>query len=261
MSHSLDQYNDRLCERDIRSYDVTVLKGKLGENNPKFYPDGKAKAFHGLTCIAWIDRKSNLFHNLCELQDTIRREFEKAGLARFFTFLKPESFHLTVCDIEAGSTPIRVKKLYARITQIREAFDSWHEIPKEVTAQIRGLGLNQTITALVRFDGELESELEKILCLEGKIKETTRVNVREFTGHISLAYFVQYPGSCINEIKKILLNCAKYEPEIFTFSQFDLTYFTDMNKFIPIMTINLENRDIRRHSSNIQIMRRRHEHS
>ncbi len=49
MSNSLDQYNDRLCEQDISSYDVTVLKGKLGENDPKFYPDGEAKGIHFLS--------------------------------------------------------------------------------------------------------------------------------------------------------------------------------------------------------------------
>jgi hypothetical protein len=234
---------------------VTVLKGKLGENDPKFYPDGKAKAFHGLTCIAWIDRKSNLFHHLCELQDTIRREFERAGLENFFAFLEPESFHMTVCDIEADPTPIRVKKLDDRIAQLWEAFDAWHGIPREVTARVQGLGLKQTITALVRFDGELESELEKILCLEGKIKEATNVNVRDFTGHISLAYFVQYPGSCINGIKKILLDCERYESEIFTFPQFDLAYFTDMNEFIPVMTIDLENRDVRPHGDNIHMLK------
>ncbi len=43
------------------------------------------------------------------------------------------------------------------------------------------------------------------------------------------------------------------KPKAFTFSQFDLTYFTDMNEFIPIMTIDLENRDVMTHSSNIQI--------
>lgn len=257
MSNSLDQYNERLCERDISSYDVTVLKTKLGENNPKFYPDGKVKAFHGLTCIAWIDRKSKLFLNLCELQDAIRTDFEKAGMGSNFSFLEPDSFHLTICDIEAGPAPFRIEKIDTRIAQIREAFDSWHEIPKEVTAQIQGLGLNQTITSLVRFDGELEKELEKIRYLEEKIKEATGVNVREFTGHISLAYFVQYPGSSINKIKKILLNQGKFEPDIFTFSQFDLTYFTNMNEFMPIMTIDLGNRQLRLHRSNIQMLKNR----
>jgi hypothetical protein len=182
-------------------------------------------------------------------------EFKKAGLEHFFAFLEPESFHMTVCDIEAGPTPIRVKKLDARMTQVQEAFSSWSEIPKKVTAQIRGLGLKQTITALVRFDGELESELDEILCIESKIKKATQENVREFTGHISLAYFVQYPGNCIGDIKRILLDCEKYEPEMFTFSQFDLTYFTDMNEYVPLMTIDLENRALRSHSDNIQMLK------
>lgn len=33
----------------------------------------------------------------------------------------------------------------------------------------------------------------------------------------------------------------------FVFSQFDLTCFTDMNTFIPVLTINLENGKVTRH--------------
>lgn len=63
----LDTYNARLQERDICAYDVTTLKGKLGSHNLKFYPDGEAKSFHGLTCIAWVDRQSSLWQKLRSL--------------------------------------------------------------------------------------------------------------------------------------------------------------------------------------------------
>lgn len=255
MSESLDKYNRRIRELDIDSCDVTNLKVKLDGDNLKFYPDGEAKTFHGLTCIAWVDRESDLFRNLCELQDRIRRELEKAGLDRYFAFLEPESLHMTICDIEAGPTPIRVNKLDDRIAQIQQAFGSWREIPPSITARIRGLGLERTITALVRFDGELEPELEAILRMEGRIKNATRVDVRDFTGHISLAYVIQHPGDRAGEIKRVLLDCAEYGPETFTFSQFDLAYFTDMHEYIPFVTIDLENCDLRSHTSNIQMVK------
>jgi hypothetical protein len=159
---------------------------------------------------------------------------------------------MTICDIEAGPAPVQIDKINTRVKQLREAFDSWNEIPKHVFSKISGLGLQETITALVRFDEGLESELEKILSLEAKIKEAACVNVREFTGHISLAYFTGYPGSRIKEIKNILLNYAEYMPGKFNFSQFDLTYFTNMNKYIPIMTIDLHRQSLVFHNNNLQ---------
>jgi hypothetical protein len=251
----MDRYNRRIRELDVDSCDLTTLIGKLDGDNLKFYPDGKAKTFHGLTCIAWVDRESGLFRNLCELQNRIRRELEKAGLDQHFAFLEPESLHMTICDIEAGPTPVRVNRLDDRISQIQRAFTFWHGIPPSVTAQIRGLGLGRTITALVRFDGVLESELEAVLRMEGRIKSAAQVDIRDFTGHISLAYLVQHPGDHISEIKRVLLNCAEYGSEPFTFSQFDLTYFTDMHEFIPILTIDLKDRTLRAHDNNIQMIK------
>jgi hypothetical protein len=255
VSEPLDRYNRRIRELDIRSCDVTNLKRNPGGDNLKFYPDGEAKTFHGLTCIAWVDRESGLFRKLCELQDRIRKELEKAGLNHLFAFLAPESLHMTICDIEAGPNPVRVNKLGDRVTQIQRAFSSWREIPRSVTAQIRGLGLGRTITALVRFDGELGSELEAVLRIEGRIKSAAQVDIRDFTGHISLAYLVQHPGDHIGEIRRVLLDCAEYGSHAFTFSRFDLTYFTDMHEYIPIMTIDLENRDLRAHDNNIQMIK------
>jgi len=109
-----------------------------------------------------------------------------------------------------------------------------------VTSLIKGIGLKQTITALVRFDSAPE-ELEKVLAMECKIKQATGENFRDFAGHVSLAYLVQHPGDDVDRIRQILL---PYEERVlgeFAFSQFDLTYFTDMNTYVPILTINLEN--------------------
>jgi hypothetical protein len=214
-----------------------MLDWKPGPKLSKFYPTGEAKSFYGLTCVAWVHHGSELFRNLCVLQNTIREELRKAGLDRVFSFLVPESFHMTICDIEAGPEPIRVRKFDTCMTQIQEAF---HHIGVQgkMTGQVCRMGLSSTITALVEFT---EEELRTVLDLEKTIKSTAHVNVRDFAGHISLAYFVQDPGSHMSAIKSILLECEKsYAPEEFTFSQVDFTYFTDMNEYIPVLTIDME---------------------
>jgi len=131
------------------------------------------------------------------------------------------------------------------IKQVERAFKQIGK-SRRVTSLIKGIGLKQTITALVRFDSE-SKELEKVQAMESQIKRATGKNVRGFAGHISLAYLVQYPGDDADKIKKILL---PYEDRVFgefAFSQFDLAYFTDMNTYIPISTFNLKDGTVTRH--------------
>lgn len=250
----LERYKEQLDKRDIRACDVTAFSGKFGSKNLKFHPTGKTKSFHGLTCIAWVDQASESFRNLCALQNTMREALKKSDLDRFFSFLVPESFHMTVCDIEASPEPIRIRKIDTRITQVQEAF---HQIgiPGKVTGQIRRMSLSSAITALVEFTGA--EDLRKILDIEKAIKQATHVNVRDFLGHISLAYLVQDPGSHIHTIKNILLECEKsYVPEEVTFSQVDLTYFPDMNEYIPLVTLDLEKGTISApYVNNIQLIK------
>jgi len=230
---ALEEYNDRLLERRIPTWiPPEDIPG------PKFYPNGDTKPFYGLTCIAWIDQESELFRKLCALQKVFREEFEQAGLGGAFAFLEPESFHMTVCDIVDGSDPIQPRRANTLIQQVQRAFEQ-SERSGKVTSLIKGIGLKQTITALVRFDSKPQ-ELGKVLALERKIKQATGESVREFTGHISLAYLVRHPGNDADKIKQILL---PYEERVFgefAFSQFDLTYFTDMNTYMPILTIDLQ---------------------
>ena len=102
-----------------------------------------------------------------------------------------------------------------------------------------------TITALVNFKSELE--LRKVLGLEQKIKQATQVNVRNFAGHISLAYCVKPPGDKIKKIHRLLLPDKDTNFGEFSISRFDLTYFVDMNNFLPLLTIDLKNGQVIQH--------------
>jgi hypothetical protein len=241
MPNPLKAYNERLNRRRISTWlPPQELPG------PKFYPNGRIKPFYGLTCIAWLEQESELFRKLHDSQRTFKQEFEQAGLAGLFTFLAPESFHMTICDIHA-SPHLGHIQLDDRIEQVWRAFEQMKK-PGRVTCLIKGIGLKQTIAALVRFDAD-PGELETVLAVERRIKRVTGVNVRQFVGHISLAYLVRHPGHDIDKIKKILL---PYEDRVFgqfAFSQFDLTFFTDMNTYIPILTVDLENGAVAHHEA------------
>ena len=232
MSDRLKKYNVGLEKRRIPTW--------IPPNNipgPKFYPNGDAKPFYGLTCIARIEPESDLFGKLCDLQERFREEFEQARLGSLFTFLTPESFHMTVCDIDADPDPTQIQ-LDDRIEQVQKAFDQIGK-PEKVTSLVRGIGLKQTITALVRFDHNPE-ELEKVRAMELKIKKATGKNVRDFTGHVSLAYLVQHPGDDTHKIKEILFPYEKSAFGEYVFSQVELTRFKDMNTYTPLLTIDLK---------------------
>lgn len=231
MSDSLREYNERIGKRRVATWvppqDVPGIK---------FYSDGNAKPLYGSTCIAWIEQESDLFRRLCDLQETIREGVEQAGLGGIYAFLEPESFHMTVCDIDSSPDPTQIP-IDDRIEQVRGAFERMKK-PGKVTTLIKGIGLQQAIAALVRFDRD-PGELDKVLAMERGIKQATGEDVREFTGHISIAYLVQRPGEAINKIKEILL---PYEDRVFgefSFSQLDLTYFCDMNTYVPVLTVDL----------------------
>jgi hypothetical protein len=247
MSTILDKYNKRLCQRNIHSNDITILKD-IESHNPKFESNGKIKPFYGSTCIAWIDKQSDLFKRLWNLQQSIQNKFEQAGVKDMFTFLEPTSLHMTICDIDASTDYSQVKPL-DHVKHIQRSLAQIGRIGK-IQTHIQGIGLNTSITALVQFNNKCE--LEKVLDLEQRIKIATNTDCRNFVGHISLAYFVQYPGEKIQTIKDILLPFEDQFIGDFTFSKFDFTYFRDMNTYLPLLTINLLNSKVIRHEHQLK---------
>ncbi|MBT8454955.1 MAG: DUF1868 domain-containing protein [Alphaproteobacteria bacterium] len=58
----------------------------------KFTPDGAVQHWPGNTFICHVDRRSHAFEAMRELQENVK----KSVFNRFFTFLPPPSFHMTV---------------------------------------------------------------------------------------------------------------------------------------------------------------------
>ena len=244
MSKILVEYQKRLRKRRIQADDLTTLVAKATPDNLKFDAAGKIKPFYGLTCIAWVEQGSQLHRDLCDFQNAIKKKLQEAGVGDVFSFLKPESFHMTICDINASSSPIPSQEIRYYTQQIQNAFTQI-EKSENINAQVRGVGLSTTITALVDFESEIE--LRKVLDLEQKIKQSTQVNVRNFAGHISLAYCVNSSTEKIKTSQELLFpNKDKVFGE-FSFSKFDLTYFVDMNHFKPLLTVDVKNGQVIQH--------------
>ena len=253
---SISEYEQRFSNRLVRPPNPKSA-------SHKFASDGSVKPYYGLTCIALIDQKSETFQKLCDSQQTFINELEAAGLKDYFAFLKPESFHMTMCDVNASSDSDRCFNA-TLIEIVQDAFQSIGA-PGKIVAQLRGIGLHTTITALVKFYDE--RELHKVLEIEHQIKEPLQnlpaeaqqancVQTREFSGHISLAYCVRQPEEKDAERIRVILRAYENQ-DLGTalFSQVTLTYFTDMNTYTPILTLNLNDGTILRHSSNIEMFK------
>lgn len=249
MPSLLVKYETRLHKREAFSNLEDGLPLQLDDANLKFFNTGIIKPFYGLTCITWINSKSELHQKLSAVQNSIQMKLVRASVGHIFSFLEPASFHMTICDIAAQSTPLTSSEIETVSFQIQDAFTENHN-QETVTSQVRGLGLKSTITALVRF--KQEDELQKVLKLENKVKQATQVNVRDFLGHITLAYYVKSPNNESNAIQEIL---QPYQGQNFgelSFSEFDLTYFTNMNTYLPLSTVNFASGQVRSHPINLE---------
>lgn len=85
--------------------------------------------------------------------------------------------------------------------------------------------------------------------MERLIKLSTRVDARSFMGHINLAYFVQQPRTKIKLIKEILLPYENKVISDFSFAKFDLVYFSNMNNYQPILTLDLRDGKLIHHQN------------
>lgn len=230
-------YQARLATRDIRTWEPPLPKKDKVQGGGDWLP------FYGLTCIAWVDPTSKLFRELCRVQTALKTQLEAAGLDDLYVFLEPESFHMTICDLVAGNDPVPETVKTELIEQVYGAFERIGR-PGLIRCQPTGLGLKRTITAMVHFSDP--AELKTVLDMERTIKATTGVNMRAFTGHISLAYLIPRPVKSVQAVKDVMLAYEHHVFGEFVFDHFDLAEFTDMNTYLPILAKNLVDGTVRR---------------
>ena len=113
-------------------------------------------------------------------------------------------------------------------------------VSQQHKAQVRGIGIKREVAALVHLS-DIDS-LNRARFLEAKIKKQTGSSGREFVGHISLAYFVNYPFEDESRFDRAIEVLRGFEEELvgdFNIDNLDLTYFSSMNRFIPLLHKNL----------------------
>ena len=265
LSHQQNADRERLASHEIRllkrSLDRFTQEGyDPYRNMKKFYPDGRVRSFQGLTVIAFIRPDSDLFARLVDLQSKIRTALTEAGLSDVFAFLAPETFHMTICDIDPsqkyGPQEIRQAQLEERLGQVREAFQTIGT-PGPIKGHVRGLGMLSALTSIVRFDSK---ELSKVFAIERIIKEAANVSVRNFNGHISLGYMVKYPGDA--GFKKLIEIFKEFDTEdlgAFNIQDISFTYFPHMNAYVPLFSKDLTEGNFVEHSQNIEALDNRKE--
>lgn len=243
MNYLLQNYKSRLAGWNLQN----LTDQTLGDPSQKFNPGGAANAFYGLTVVAFIELESFLHKKICDYQNRIRAVLETAGVGQVVSMLEPLSFHMTLCDIVAGSAPLTHAHLLDKVETGRSLFPKLG-IDSKLSCQLTGLGVDMSLVLLADF--QTEASLEQCLKLEKQLKLGFKVDQRSFLGHVSLAYFVQLPGIQLDIIKQAL---APFSEEVlgdFTFNKISLCHFSDMNTYTPLVSMDLQTGHVIDHFAN-----------
>ena len=210
----------------------------------KFTPDGAVQIWPGNTFICHIDRVSTAYEAIRELQE----EVKKSVFNRFFTFLPPPSFHMTVYQglapgMSAGlgwppDLPEELKRdeitaeLLNRLAPL--------ELPKSYRVKVEGLFCGYSLT-MVGADADEEAALRE-----------TRVDLRDATGiqfadfneyvfHITMAYLVDWlsdkTAHDLVEFSDELENRFRNVIGTIELGAVEFCNFESMHHFEPVMTL------------------------
>lgn len=232
MGDALEVYQKRL-----EAWKVHQFPGQSkGDVSLKFDIEGVAKPFYGMTIVAFIEPASVMYHNLCDYQCRIKRALVSEGLESHFSFLDPVSLHMTLCDIVAGPSPLKSELIETTVNTARSIFPQL-KISRELSCQLRELGLDMSLMQLANFDSE--GSLNQCLHLERALKQAFVVDQRSFLGHVSLAYFVKKAGADWERIIRALSPFSRDSLGEFTFAKISLCHFSNMNSYTPLLTVDL----------------------
>lgn len=230
-------YKKRLL-KNVKAFDCEWLV----QTRRKFHASGEAKKYSGLTTITRVDLSSEFFNELKGIQKKIKSALAKKGMGDVFAFLEPESFHMTISDIEPSSdfyvdsTDVTEAVSKKRKQEVREGFEAIGK-PGRIKVQVESLGLKSTITLLAKFPSV--KHLAKVQKMEEIIRAKTGVVLRDFCGHISLAYFIKQPQD-FRKLLKILKQVEKSMGVLeYEFDEIELAYFYDMDNYIPMLIKHL----------------------
>ena len=189
-----------------RPDEIEHLTGRLsGEPRPrgisllnggvKFTPDGAVQRWPGNTFVCHINRTSMAFEAILELQE----EMKKSVFNRFFTFLPPPSFHMTVYqglspDMKPGSGwPEGIPGGLSR-DNVNAVFKERLEglaLPSSFSIKVDGFFAGHSLTV----SGANEDEERALRQARVSLRDTTGLSFGDFDDyvfHITLAYLIDW---------------------------------------------------------------------
>ena len=219
---SLDVSNKSSADRD-REETLRYLTGQKGDldypkgismpgQGGKFDPSGNVMHHPGNSFICHVDQKSDFFVSLCALQD----ELQKSPLAKNYTFLPQNSFHMTIfCGI--SGSPLGVDgwpkgiSSSANLDQITQKFDtqlsSSYKLFNKVCMQPSGMSLPCTVRMVPATDKdarilrEVRYELQDLTGLY-------RTDIDTYDFHITLGYLKEW--YCHTDATAAMLDADRY---------------------------------------------------
>ena len=167
----------------------------LRNGGGKFTPDGSIQIWPGNTFICHIDRATTAFELIRELQEDIK----KSPFNRFFTFLPPPSFHMTVYqglspDTQPGKGwPRGVPEGLSRdeVTGVMSKRLDGLDLPTSFKVRVDGLFSGYSLT-VSGADAPAEMALRQA---RASLRDATGIAFQDFDEyvfHITLAYQIDW---------------------------------------------------------------------
>ena len=167
----------------------------LPHGGGKFTPDGSVQIWPGNTFICHIDRASDSYRLILELQE----EIKKSPFNRFFTFLPPPSFHMTVFQgVSLNDKPVTVwpegvPKGLSRdeVSGLMLKRVDGLDLPASYKIKVDGLFAGHSLT-VVGADATQEDALRQTRLALRDATGITFTDFEDYVFHITMAYLIDW---------------------------------------------------------------------
>ena len=207
------------------------------EGGGKFHTDGTVQHWPGNTFLCHVDPTSSAHVALRAMQE----EIKKSRFQRFYTFLPPSSFHMTIFQGLSSITQPRCavpRELLDASRDDRTRFlrdrTGALDVPTQQRARMVDLFAGKSVTMTGADEAE-EDALRRTRC---KLWEATGIEERDFVAyvfHITLAYLVEWvtheTAEEIVEFSRDLTERFRDEVGTISFGPVELCNFDSMHAF------------------------------
>ncbi len=230
---------ERPMDESVRwfHYQLDALEVSAGAIE-KYYADGTALDFPGLSVVHWLAPGSDHLNRASELRDRLRKALSDAGLEACFSFLPTNTFHMTVADIALAPDPALASRISAGVDRVFGQIERQSLAPADLFTA--GLAVSAGTSLVLRVHPRQARDLELIWQIRQELRRELHplrqdVCVQEpeaFIGHITLAYIVRTISAAdYSDCKKIL---HRYETDPvgdFQLDRVELREFTNMEQW------------------------------